>query len=227
MDKIIVFIMVFMLQSATGLQTKQVHANQRVVADVSLESINRIYVLDDRIAQVFSLNEELAIETDVTTGQVFLRTKQNKPIDLTIITEKQLTVDLHLIPKNLPGETILIKSNQLTTSNKINAKVTNYLEQITRLMLAMASNKPIIGYSVHQVNKEILLWEKITLIQTNAYIGNKLTGEIYSLTNKTKERIFLTETQFGWQKGIAAVTIKKHALAPKEQTQIYVIRHAT
>ena len=71
-----------------------------------------------------------------------------------------------------------------------------------------------------------MLWEKIELLQTSEYIGNKLIGEVYSLTNKTRDRIFLTETQFGWQQGVAGVAIKKHALAPKETTQIYVVRHA-
>jgi type-F conjugative transfer system secretin TraK len=175
---------------------------------------------------VFGLNEDLVIETDNNTGQIFLRTKQDKPIDLSIITEKQVTLDLRLLPKNIPGETIIIKTNKITEPSKISAKTTSYLQEITALTLAMANNKNIVGYRVSKVNKEILLWDKITLLQTSQYISNKLIGEIYSLTNKTRDRIFLTETQFGWQQDVAGVAIKKHALAPAETTHIYIIRHS-
>ena len=210
-----------------ALQLKQLHKDHRLVADISLNSINRIYVEDDRIAQVFGLNEDLVIETDNNTGQIFLRTKQNKPIDLSVITEKQVTLDLRLLPKDISGETIIIKTNKPTDPAKTRAKTTSYLDQITTLMLAMANNQSITNFTINKVHKKILLWDKIDLLQTSKYIGNKLIGEVYSLTNKTQDRIFLTETQFGWQKGVAAVAIKKHALAPKETTQIYVIRHVS
>ncbi|MGI9215198.1 MAG: hypothetical protein ACR2HS_06125, partial [Gammaproteobacteria bacterium] len=88
-----------------------------------------------------------------------------------------------------------------------------------------ANGNNITSYRVNIVNKEILLWDKIELLQTSEYVSNKLIGEIYTLTNKTKDRLFLTETQFGWKKGIAGVAIKKPALAPNETTQIYVVRH--
>lgn len=212
-------------KSALALQIKDLHKDNRLVADISQHSINRISIDDDRIAQVFGLNEDLVIETDNNTGQIFLRTKQNKPIDLSIITEKQATLDLRLLPKDIPSETIIIKTNKPTEPAKINAKTTSYLEEITTLMLAMANSKNITGFTVNKVNKEILLWDKIELLQTTEYAGRKLIGEIYTLNNKTKERLFLTETQFGWQKGVAGVAIKKHALLPNDTTQIYVIRH--
>jgi type-F conjugative transfer system secretin TraK len=222
----IILILTFITSTTYALQLKQLHKDNRILADISLDSINRIYVEDDRIAQVFGLNEDLVIETDNNTGQIFLRTKQNKPIDLSIITEKQVTLDLRLLPKDISGETIIIKTNKPTEPAKFNAKTTSYLDRITTLMLAMANSQSITSFTINKVHKEILLWEKIELLQTSEYIGNKLIGEVYSLTNKTQDRIFLTETQFGWQQGVAGVAIKKHALALKETTQIYVVRHA-
>ena len=227
MFRIMFFIVLLASQTANALQIKYLSDNQRLVADISLGSINRISVDDDRIAQVFGLNEDLVMETDPNTGQVFLRTKQNKPIDLSIITEKQVTLDLHLLPKNISGETIIIKTNKPNNPVKVQTKAGGYLDQISTLMIAMASCKPRSTYIINKVNKEILLWDKIELIQTNEYVGNKLIGETYSLTNKTKDRIFLTETQFGWQKGVGAVAIKKHALVPNDTTQVYVIRHVS
>ena len=221
-----IIILILVVPSVYALQVKESLTQHRLVANISLDAINRIYVEDDRIAEVFGLNEDLVIETDNNTGQIFLRTKQDKPIDLSIITEKQVTLDLRLLPKNIPGETIVIKTNKPTEIAKINAKTTSYLQELTALILAMANNKNIVGYRVNKVNKEILLWDKIALLQTSQYISNKLIGEIYSLTNKTRDRIFLTETQFGWQKDVAGVAIKKHTLAPDETTQIYIIRHS-
>lgn len=213
------------LQNTNALQIKDLYKDHRLTADISVDSINRISVEDDRIAQVFGLNEDLVIETDNNTGQIFVRTKQNKPIDLSIITEKQITLDLRLLPQDIPAETIIIKTNKLQDPAKVNAKTTNYLDQITTLTLAMANANNLTGYSVNPVNKEILLWDKVELLQTKEYIGSKLIGEVYTLTNKTKERLFLTEIQFSWQKHVASVAIKKHALTPNDSTQIYVVRH--
>lgn len=225
MFRLVLFILLLFSKSAIALQIKDLYKDHRLVADISQDSINRISVDDDRIAQVFGLNEDLIIETDNNTGQIFLRTKQNKPLDLSIITEKQVTLDLRLVPKDIPAETIIIKTNKPTEPTKVNAKITSYLDQITTLTLAMANNQSIVGYSVNKLNKQILLWDKIELIETSEYVGNKLIGAVYTLTNKTKDRIFLTETQFGWQTGIAGVAIKKHALAPLDTTQVYIIRH--
>ena len=220
-----IIILILILPSVYALQVKESLTQHRLVANISLDAINRIYVEDDRIAEVFGLNEDLVIETDNNTGQIFLRTKQDKPIDLSIITEKQVTLDLRLLPKDIPAETIIIKTNKPIEPAKINAKTTSYLDQITTLILAMANGNNITSYRVNTVNKEILLWDKIELLQTSEYVSKKLIGEIYILTNKTKDRLFLTETQFGWQKGIAGVAIKKTVLAPNETTQIYVVRH--
>ena len=214
------------LQNSNALQIKDLYKDHRLTADISVDSINRISVEDDRIAQVFGLNEDLVIETDNNTGQIFVRTKQNKPIDLSIITEKQITLDLRLLPQEIPAETIIIKTNKLKDPAKVNAKTTNYLDQITTIILAMANNKQISWYTSQKVHKQILLWEKIELIQTSEYISGNLIGEVYTLTNKTKDRLFLTETQFGWKKQIAGIAIRKHTLSPNESTQIYVVRHS-
>lgn len=225
MFRVILVILLLFQVNGYALQIKNLDQNHRLVFDISQDSINRISVDDDRIAQVFGLNEDLVIETDNNTGQIFLRTKQTKPIDLSIITEKHVTLDLRLQPKSIAGETIIIKTNKLTEPCKLNAKTTSYVEQITTLMLSMATEQHITSYTLTKVHKKILLWDNIDLLQTSEYVGNNLIGEIYSLTNKTKNRLFLTETQFGWQPKVAGVAIKKHAIAPGETTQIYVIRH--
>lgn len=217
MFRVIVIILLLFATNVNALQIKALDLNHRLVFDISQDSINRIAIEHDRIAQVFGLNEDLVIESDNNTGQIFLRTKQTKAIDLSIITEKHVTLDLRLQPKSIPGETIIIKTNKPNEPYKINAKTTNYLEQITTLMLAMANTKTLASYTLTQVHKQILLWDKIDLVQTSEYLGNNLIGETYTLTNKTKNRLFLTETQFGWQKKIAGVAIKKHALAPNEK----------
>ena len=225
MLRVICIIFLMFLQNVYALQIKNLYKNTKLIADISQNSINRISVDDDRISQVFGLNEDLIIETDNSTGQIFLRTKQSKPIALSIITEKNVTIDLRLLPKDLPGETIIIKINQPADPRKLNAKTTIYLDQITDLVLAMGNAKNTMGYAVKKVHKVILLWDKIELVQTSEYIGKKLIGEIYNLTNKTKDRLFLTETQFVWKKQIAGIAIKQHALAPNETTKIYLVRN--
>lgn len=226
MRKLTLLVLVLFVQNIFALQMKQLRETEKLEVQISETSLNRISVVEDRIAQVFGLNEDLIIETDEDTGQIFLRVKQNKPIDLSLITEKKVTIDLRLIPKKIPGETIIIKSLKPVMESKTNAKANNYVEEITTLIMAMANAKTLPGFSAAIVNKEISLWDDIEIKETHEYVGTKLIGEIYSITNKTLNTIVLTETQFGWQKGIAAVTLKKKALAPQEETKIYLVRHS-
>lgn len=225
MSKLLVSMIFLASSTVHGLQIRTVQDNARVVAEISEESINRISVEDDRIAQVFGLSEDLNVETDEEGGQIFLRTQQSKAIDLHLITEKQLTLDLHLLPKKIPGETLIIKTRSAVEPSAITAKTTSYVEQITALMLAMAGHRNLEGYALKKVNKEILLWKKIKLQQNEEYSGSQFVGEIYVLRNKTPDSIFLTKSQFTWKKGIAAVSIQKDVLAPNAQTTIYLIRH--
>jgi type-F conjugative transfer system secretin TraK len=222
MRKLLVLLLV--ATPAFGLQIKEVKGNHRITGDIALNSINRITVADDRILQVFGLTEETIIETDEVTGQIFLRVKQDKAIDLNIITEKEVTFDLHLTPKKIPGETILIKFNKVVAINS-KEKNSTYVEELCTLMKAMVLPQTITGYEKEEVNRDIMLWDNVKVQQITEYRGSKLLGEVYVLTNKTAQTMFLTETQFGWKQGIASVYIGKNVLLPTETTKLYLIRH--
>ena len=210
---------------ALGLQAKPVLDDRKIVASIALDALNRIAVVDDRIAQVFGLEDDFFMETDENSGQLFIRPKQKKTINLTIITEKHITIDLQLIAENIPAETILLKTKPVNEAEKTHLVSTDNANKISELILAMARNKTIAGFAESATNKEILLWDKIKILQAKEYRGKNFIGEVYSITNETSQGICMTETQFGLEKDVAGVALQKHTLGPQDSTTLYVVRH--
>ncbi len=221
----LITLLVGLSNTVLGLQIKPILDDRKVIVSVGVDSLNRIAVQGDRIAQVFGLEDDFFMETDENLGQVFIRPKQKKIINLTIITEKHVTIDLQLLTENIQAETIILKPKPVPANAELPQMSTDHANKVTALILAMARNKGLNGFTENVTNKEIIMWDKIKILQTKEYVGKNVIGEVYTITNNTSQGICMTETQFGLEKDIAGVAIKKHTLGAGESTTLYIVRH--
>lgn len=212
--------------SSLALQFKTISGNNKIVANLAIDELNRIAVQDDRILEVFVLEEDLFIEQDNKHGQIFVKPKLNKQISMTIVTEKGNTIDLSLIAQKIPAEAIIISVVKI--NNSINNKISSeHSKKITDIIVAMAKNQEHKDFTIEEIDKVIDLWDKIDLRQIKLYDSLLMHGEVYTIKNATKQGIYMTETQFAWKPGIVGVALKKHALAPDESTSLYIVRAKT
>jgi hypothetical protein len=75
--------------------------------------MNRLAVANDRITQVIGDSDAYELQTEETTGQVFLKpTLENgkKPLSVTLITESGLTQDMTLEPVERDAATVILKN---------------------------------------------------------------------------------------------------------------------
>lgn len=87
--------------------------NGQVKAAISIQDLTRIFIRNDRIARVFGLSDEFSIQNESNKGQIFIKPKKkSKPIFISIFTEKGKTVDLFLLPKDIPSTAIGITINK-------------------------------------------------------------------------------------------------------------------
>ena len=87
---------------------------KRVEVPISLTDVTRIYVEGDRIQQIIGLDGHYALETDDTSGQIFIKplnTSTPLPLNVSLMTEGGLTQDLSLKPQAGAGEAICLKSH--------------------------------------------------------------------------------------------------------------------
>lgn len=100
-------------KSSFASQTISVDPNKRLKAVISSDSMNRLAAANDRITQVYGDSEAYEVQTEESTGQLFLKpTLENgkKPLSITLITESGLTQDMTLEPVERDAATIILKN---------------------------------------------------------------------------------------------------------------------
>jgi type-F conjugative transfer system secretin TraK len=98
--------------SIYGLVTAEIDDTQKLKVTLSTKDTNRITIDNSRIAQVFGVEELMAIQFDEENGQCFVKAKTNPghPVTLTLITEEGETQDLEVTFADVPSELVLLHS---------------------------------------------------------------------------------------------------------------------
>ena len=93
-------------------QTIATNPDKRLKAIISADSMNRLAVANDRITQIFGDQEAYEVQTEESTGQLFLKPSfenGKKPLSITLITESGLTQDMTLEPVEREATTVILK----------------------------------------------------------------------------------------------------------------------
>lgn len=110
-------LLILELISVKGFSASQaisMNPDKRLRAIISADSMNRLAVVNDRITQIFGDQEAYEVQTEETTGQLFLKpTVENgkKPLAITLITENGLTQDMTLEPVERDATTVILKNS--------------------------------------------------------------------------------------------------------------------
>lgn len=103
--------------------------NKRISVPISSDSMNRIAFAHDRIAQVFGDEEAYTLQTDETCGQIFLKPSEangEKPIAITLTTERSVVQDVELIPQKSAARTIIVNNDIKDARDASNGKSPNH-----------------------------------------------------------------------------------------------------
>ena len=97
-------------------QALVMNPDKRLKAIISCDSMNRLAEANDRITQIFGDNDAYEVQTEESTGQLFLKpTAENgkKPLSVTLITENGATQDMVLQPQEREATTVILKNTSL------------------------------------------------------------------------------------------------------------------
>lgn len=220
---------VFLIPSfAIAAQMLPLTSENRINVKVSQKDMNRIGVEGDRIAQVFGGSGSIAIETDNTQGQIFVKPMDTSyhPISLTLITESGLIQDLLLLPVDIPAETIVLKTAKKKQSQAHLTHKALLQGEIKELILAMAEEKEITGYEKRAISKSIPVWNDVQLIERQSYKGSHFHGLVLEVKNLSTSQINIQEKDFRFDKDIVAIGLNCFELQTQETTLIWVVKHA-
>ncbi|MFZ9470689.1 MAG: type-F conjugative transfer system secretin TraK [Rickettsiales bacterium] len=212
---------------AMAIQNKEVNDGDEFNAVISRNDLNRIKVVNDKIRDIKSNNQELDLNVDEKNGEVYLRVAsayENKPINIFILTQQNQTYKGILYPKLIPAEQIILNNENIGLANNYLNKINNknsYEKEILELMNAMRRGQKIENYQIKRNSKYIDLGD-LSMKRSEIYKGVNMTGEVYIIKNSTKQILNLDE-KFFYKNGVKAIKIEKRELLPNEQSQVFII----
>ena len=225
--KYLIILSLIFANEAMAIQNKEVNDGDEFNAVISRNDLNRIKVVNDKIRDIKSNNQELDLNVDEKNGEVYLRVAsayENKPINIFILTQQNQTYKGILYPKLIPAEQIILNNENIGLANNYLNKINNknsYEKEILELMNAMRRGQKIENYQIKRNSKYIDLGD-LSMKRSEIYKGINMTGEVYIIKNSTKQILNLDE-KFFYKNGVKAIKIEKRELLPNEQSQVFII----
>lgn len=227
MRRILCLYMMLVCNALGALQTKWV-TDTPVRAQVARGELNRIQIKDDRIVKAFGRAGTFDLESDPDSGQLFIHPAQeSKPIALTLISEQGQTIDLLLMPRKVPAETIVLRLRQ-TDKGAAQAfeQAQPFEETIKKLVQAMAQGKTISGFEVHYFERPVKVWSDLKITEIAHFKGKRFLGQVFKVQNTAEQDKVLHEKDFFFSQDVVATSILRRHLSPKEHTTVFrVVRH--
>jgi conjugal transfer pilus assembly protein TraK len=145
------------------------------------------------------------------------------PQEIFLVTPRG-TFSLVLVPKSIPGETIVVRTPENSTGEAAKwEESSDYVSGLKDLIKAMYEGSPPMGFSVSRSGKDVTAMEGTRQVITEIYRGATLEGEVSTVVNLSKEPLELAENQF-YRRGVLAVSIDSHDVPPMGQTTLYLIK---
>lgn len=235
----------FSLATSQASQVLTLCENKRLEIAISADSMNRIAVTNDRIAQVFGDEGTFVSQADENTGQLFIKPSPEngtKPLSITFITENGVTQDLILKPTSKSATTTIFNtsifnpsvfnSNSKQSAFKGTAnpfgeslqKTLPFQEELLLIMRQLVAGQLMEkgeegGDSYNRSGPEGYQLDPIKSYQAGPY-----RGQVFSVQNTTSTAIELLEKVF-YCAGDLALSFEKRILMPGEKAHLFVVRY--
>jgi type-F conjugative transfer system secretin TraK len=213
-------------------------SENRVDVVISPDSMNRIAVVNDRIAQVFGDEGTFVSQADEHTGQVFIKPSPEngtKPLSITFITENGLTQDLTLKPTASRATTSIFKNTSPQASVKTLSSSMSMGSLDSPLEKSLPIQEQLLAVMRHLISGQLgeregesstrLNPEGYHLEYQKAYQSGSYVAYVFLVQNITSTAIELLEKSF-YQPGDLALSFQKRVLMPGEKTQFFVVRRS-
>lgn len=216
--------------SIYGLVTAEIDDTQKLKITLSAKDTNRITIDNSRIAQVFGVEELMAIQFDEENGQCFVKAKTNPghPVTLTLITEEGETQDLEVTFADVPSELVRLHSLKKDLKplsevvgdddGSLHAEAIELMKQLVRQQIPK-------GFSVSELSdtKERVLKNGCTLQTLKRLTGRGWEILMGSVKNPTESMIRIKESALASEQDIA-VYLSQGELHPGQAATCVMIR---
>lgn len=216
--------------STYGLVTADIDDTQKLKVTLSAKDTNRITIDNSRIAQVFGVEELMAIQFDEENGQCFVKAKTNPghPVTLTLITEEGETQDVEVTFSDVPSEVVRLhslKKDLKPLSDVVGDDEENVYAEAIELMKQLVRQQIPKGFTVMELSDPT---DQVLRTGGTVRTLKRLTGrgwEIWlgSVKNPTDALIRVKESALSSERDVA-VYLSQGELHPGQVASCVMIR---
>ena len=219
---------------ANAVQTFHVRDGQTVTAIISSRELTRVSVSGSaQLEKVWVAAGKLQIQPDEEQGDIFIKPNYGQLGALSFFVRDTdgATYTIIAETRDVPSETILLKPHAVlskpSTAARRRPKPYSHVQEIKRLVLAMAKNKETKGFTRDPDDTIIPLWHETTVTRTAIYVGYNLHGHVYSIDNATSQPLTLNEQEFlDLLPGTRAVALADYTIPVGDSTSLYLVQDA-
>lgn len=211
---------------------------------ISRNELNRIGLFAGKLADLKFKDGELDAQPEARSGAYFLIPKVNTRISVFFTSASGQVHHIILRPDDVAAQSIVLREPQLdnprtqqaspraaTAPDARPSPVTTQVfgrahsldAAIKRLMGSMARNERPSDIRHVEHGQEIMLWEGSRFWLMASLVGQAYTGDHFRLQNTSASSMRIDEREF-YKRGVVAVSMELHTLAPGEATDVYVVR---
>lgn len=150
------------------------------------------------------------------------------PFSLIVTDENGDFYALEVTPTPGPGEVVTLKrkSHRASESLRRAERDMPFLNRLKQVLKTVAAGQVPAGYTVARKSEPVPLWIEADLRLVGVYEGS-LRVEHYRLTNVSDADMRLDERKFRALGPVVSVAIRRHVLAPRATTDVFLVRHTT
>jgi len=222
------FLILFCLILATNLKAeivkdiRELFGENRFI-EVSLQEINHIKLP----VQIKEVKTSKKLTLNIENKSLFVRLNKNEPAELFIILndEENRVVNIILIPKSIPAETVEIIDPTKKNEKIRRAEKSLPYEVVIRNMVISAKNSgKIDGYFKKDFTDENIYFstDQLYLKKLKELKGYRYKLEIWEVTNISGDSLYLKERDF-YTQGMRAISLDKHELPDNGTTKAYIV----
>ncbi len=215
---------------AGALQSFTVRDGHTITAVISSRELTRVSVAGaERLEKVWAPAGHLQVQPDAAQGDIFIRPAPGAPASMSFFVRDTAggTYTIIAQQRDVPSETILLTPQRRAprpATTRLRQHSFASVEEIKRLMLAMALNRETTGFTTERHETPVPLWKETRIRLTNTYIGFHFTGRVYRIRNISAQPLTLHEQEFiRLVPNIRALALRGFTLPSGEATFLYVV----
>ena len=213
-----------------AIQRFIVRDGQTVTAVMSSRDLTRVSVAGaERLERVWAPAGHLQVQPDAAQGDIFIRPAPDAPASMSFFVRDTAggTYTIIAQQRDVPSETILLTPQRPAArpaTKHPRRHLFTAVDDIKRLMLAMALNRETPGFTTEQHETPVPLWKETRILLTHTYTGFHFTGRVYRIRNVSTHPLTLHEQEFiDLVPNVRALALRGFTLPSGDATLLYVV----